>query len=672
MYSNIYFLYWGGYMLYGVSRAFFSMCAFVLTLSCVIYSIGRNKNGKRQSKMFLAILINVAISSLCAVASDIFQDPGASFHESAHGILLLSNEIYFVMHSALAPMFVVYIIIVNGLAINRSVKKFLHLFIPFIIVEIIVVLNPITEVIFRIDEYNRFCRGPWEVLIYAMACFYMLLGFYYIFRYREALVSDQRHALWYFYIIALAGIIIQLLAPILEVELFAESVALMGVMLSIENDGGLRDPVVDVFNRRAFIIDNTRLLNTSHEYVVASICITNLKLNFRMMSQDTAQEFNKEIIRWIKEQNPKNIVYNINSETFAIISLDSSEKTINQMEEDFRDRFSHRWEFGTMNLFLNSVMHIARIPDDVDSVELITDMVDFKPNVETKGIRIIKGEDLNYITERNNIENYLRDAIENDGFEVFYQPIYGVENDKIEAGEALLRLNIPGVGYIPPDKMIPIAEENGLITDIGNIVLIKVCQFIKRYHPERFGIKYIEVNLSLYQFMAGGIAESFSSILDKFGVDAKMINLEITETAAADGSDSLNRDIERLKSMGFGFSLDDYGTGYSNLSQIINSDFTNIKSDKSLLWDSEKSENSKMVLIDTIKMIRSLDINLIQEGVETQKQLEMVTGAGCNMIQGYYFSKPLEPETFIKYVKSFNVEDHKSGKSDEVNVEEEK
>jgi EAL domain-containing protein (putative c-di-GMP-specific phosphodiesterase class I) len=141
--------------------------------------------------------------------------------------------------------------------------------------------------------------------------------------------------------------------------------------------------------------------------------------------------------------------------------------------------------------------------------------------------------------------------------------------------------------------------------------------------------------------------------MNKFGIKPEQINLEITESASFHESEALARNIQRLRDIGFQFSLDDFGTGYSNLTYVINTEFENIKSDKGLLWDVDNYK-SKVVLLETIRMMRSLGMDVVQEGVETKEQLDLVVEAGANKIQGYYFSKPLPADEFINFLDKFN------------------
>ncbi|MBR3735770.1 MAG: EAL domain-containing protein, partial [Lachnospiraceae bacterium] len=238
-------------------------------------------------------------------------------------------------------------------------------------------------------------------------------------------------------------------------------------------------------------------------------------------------------------------------------------------------------------------------------------------------------------------------------FQVYYQPIYSTAEKRIMAAEALIRLFDPEYGFMPPEDMIKMAENEGYILQIGEIVFRKVCEFYRDNELDKKGIEYIEVNLSPIQCAQRKMAEEFEGIMKEYGIKPKQINFEITETATTSEMDNFIRNMKNFYLRGIDLSLDDYGTGYSNLTYIISMDFLNIKSDKGLLWDADKNRNSRMLLGDTIRMLRRLGVNVIQEGVETKYQLDFVLEAGANLIQGFYFSQPLRPDAFIDYVERF-------------------
>ena len=177
--------------------------------------------------------------------------------------------------------------------------------------------------------------------------------------------------------------------------------------------------------------------------------------------------------------------------------------------------------------------------------------------------------DRNQLTIQNNIDSIIDRALENGSFQVYYQPIYSVKEGKFVSAEALIRLKDPQHGFISPETLIVAAEKSGAIHKIGEVVFEKVCQFIASKEFEQLGLDYIEINLSVSQIMNGDLPETLLSIMNEYKISPDKINLEITETAAAYAQRVMTENLEKLTLAGISFSLDDYGTGYSNMQRVI-------------------------------------------------------------------------------------------------------
>ena len=193
-----------------------------------------------------------------------------------------------------------------------------------------------------------------------------------------------------------------------------------------------------------------------------------------------------------------------------------------------------------------------------------------------------------------------------------------------------------------------------MIHELGAFAFEEVCRVLSAYNLREKGIHYLELNLSLYQLLREGVLEKLEQCRAAYGVEAGQINLEITESVSSDETPAVQELLRHLQELGYTFSLDDYGTGYSNLARLIEGSYANVKIDKSLLWGGEKNPSTARLLRNMIRIIRSLDMNVVQEGVETKDQLERVVKAGCNLVQGYYFSKPLREADFISFLDSWD------------------
>lgn len=630
----------------------FLICTLILSVSCTVYFLMSKKLQKVQSYLLLIIMINISLSAITDIISNYIENTTIA----RGGLFTLqygTQMAFFICHITLAPLYALYVMMVNGIGLNRHKSYFYPILAPMALAEILVILNPFTKWMFYYDGNKNFVRGPYEFVIYGVAAFYLVLALYYMVKYRTAVTRTTNFTLWYFFSFTLVGILIQLINSDFKVELFAESVSLLGVMLSIENDAEFIDSATRAYNRKAFMNEIIRLLRTGHRYAVISISLTNMRFYQRMLNYNATTDVLTMISDWLSATDKQVRVYRVTPDNFAIIYLYDRESDVDMLVDIIAEQFTAGWRFNDVKLELNTVIRAALVPQEFADPDLILELTEQTTDIEHSGVTIMKGKNLEYITRRTLVEHAMRRALDEDEFKVYYQPIWNADTKKIETAEALVRLIDPALGFISPEEFIPIAEQNGLINDIGITVFEKVCAFLANERTKKVGLTYVEVNLSIYQLIVGNTIEQFKEAMGKYNVTPDQINLEITETGSVGNSAALLNKIDELKELGFKFSLDDYGTGYSNLTYIINMDFTNIKSDKGLLWDADNNENSKILITDTIQMMRRLGFNVIQEGVETKEQLDLVVNAGANLIQGYYFSKPVPEDEFLAYVEKF-------------------
>jgi EAL domain-containing protein (putative c-di-GMP-specific phosphodiesterase class I) len=238
--------------------------------------------------------------------------------------------------------------------------------------------------------------------------------------------------------------------------------------------------------------------------------------------------------------------------------------------------------------------------------------------------KIMSGEDLSFLIKHAAMENAVNKGLAEKRFEVFYQPTYYLDDLRLHGAEALIRLRDEEMGLIFPDEFIPVAEQLDHIDEIDDFVLKEVCEFIKSGVPKEKGIETINVNLSVIECMRPGFVDHVIKIVNEAGVDKRWITFEITESLPSEDYAVLSRVISELKQRGFHFAMDDYGTGYSNMLSIFSIDFDLVKIDKSILWGAEKTELGRIILENSVRMIRQMNKKILVEGVETLGQIELL------------------------------------------------
>lgn len=248
--------------------------------------------------------------------------------------------------------------------------------------------------------------------------------------------------------------------------------------------------------------------------------------------------------------------------------------------------------------------------------------------------------------DRLRLESRLRRAAERGELYLNYQPQVDINTGRIYGAEALMRWHDPGYGLISPKEFIPIAEESGLIIPIGEWLLRTACLQIKTWQDNGFNDIKLSVNISLRQFMQKEFAHTVDRILKEAGIDAGYLELELTESIIMDNAETVIKILNELKQIGVRLAIDDFGTGYSSLIYLKHMPIDIIKIDQSFVRDMTVDSDDAAICDAIIKLAKSLDLEVIAEGVETMEQLELLRSLDCNNIQGYIISKPLSCNDF--------------------------
>ncbi len=252
--------------------------------------------------------------------------------------------------------------------------------------------------------------------------------------------------------------------------------------------------------------------------------------------------------------------------------------------------------------------------------------------------------------DRKTIENDLRRAISDGWFELHYQPQIDIDREVVVGVEALLRLRHPKKGLMMPDKFISIAEETGLIVPIGTWVLRTACQQAMDWRKSGLPALRVAVNLSPLQFQESNFTETIIAGLADSGLDAALLEVEITENILIRDTATVIDVLHKLKELGVQIAMDDFGTGYSSLGYLQRFPFDRIKIDRSFINELSDGSGSAAIVGAVIALSKRLNMATTAEGIETREQLEYLRNEGCDEAQGYYFGRPMPAADLIKRI----------------------
>lgn len=625
-----------------------TIAALMVALSDILFTKIQGRMGKKQNYLFLMLLITVAVNSACDVITA-YSLPYRSNSSFAMDLGNLARYLYFVFHTMLSPLFFFYVARVCGVSFKTNVFKRYFFYGLFLVTELVAILNPITGWVYYLDENMEYKRNWGIGVIYVMAGVFIVLALSYLMTTWGALTLKRRTGIILFATIAITGIMIQLASTELKVELFAEAVGLTGLMIIIENEDDRLDSNTGIYNRQALITDLGSYIIHNNPLYSMCIRITTPEIITHRSDVDNTELIEHSVAEYLQTLVQRFNIYRVGPKNFVLIIFDRKDQNVSDIANSIVSRFEKPWLFADSIALLSVAIQIIEIPERINSVKDALYMFDSIPELHSDK-KIYIGSDLDYLFRRFSVEKSIRSGLSSHKLEVYYQPTYCIDGKTLHGAEALVRLNDDEMGMVGPDEFIPIAEENGLIDSIDDFVLLEVCKLLKEISLPSYGMDCININLSVVQCLKPGFVEHIKGIVEEAGIDKKYINFEITESLSASNYSILSDVVSALKREGFKFSMDDYGTGYSNLRALASMDLDVIKIDKSILWEAEKNEFGKIILENNIRMIHQMRRKILVEGVETESQIELLRPLGVNYLQGYYFSRPVPKDQFIKII----------------------
>lgn len=335
----------------------------------------------------------------------------------------------------------------------------------------------------------------------------------------------------------------------------------------------------------------------------------------------------------------------------------SGEQAISELLDRILGRMSEAIEVEGRELSLSCSIGVAVYPEDGDEFDALMTRAE-------KAMLQAKQEGRNtyrYFTERLNsdslgflsIAHGIRDALAHKQFVLHYQPQIELASGRVIGAEALIRWQHPTQGMIPPGQFIAVAEQTGLIVEIGEWVLMEACRQAVAWQQLGLPPLVIAVNISAVQFQRGNFGQTVEQALAASGLEPWRLEIELTESAMLQNIDELQTLLLQMKNRGIGLSIDDFGTGYSSLAYLKKLNIDRLKIDQSFVRDITSDANDEAIIRAIVQMAHTLNLKVIAEGVENQMALQRLRDCRCDEVQGYYFAKPMPSEAFVEYLLGY-------------------
>lgn len=519
---------------------------------------------------------------------------------------------------------------------------------------ILIVTSPYTHLVSYFDERNIYNHGPLMILLYAMAALHLFTASIMIIIKRRRFNRYQVVTIVAFVVVIFLGVLIQAIYPYLLVGQFGCTLVLYFLYSSLENPAYYTYKGTSCFNKTSFLEYSKYRLQKKEFMNLYAFGIKDYDYFKESLSLKNLDRLSCNVAEFINSYYGGQAFCIADDKFIIMLDKDDEEYVINARLTQY---FANPIDLVDTSVALNINYAVIRNINPELKIDMIENALYYILDNESECGEHADFENVvEKIRRKKRISHIIKEAISNNGFNVYYQPILNVSTGTFTSVEALVRLINDELGFISPEEFIPIAENEGLILQIGETVFEKVCSFIKESDCiNKLGVHYIEINLSPIQCLQPDITKRFKMIMDRYDVNPKWINLEITETASFEQNDIFVNNINEFHNMGVEFSIDDYGSGFASADYLFRLPVNIVKIDKGILWQAMKDDNAGIVLICTLSMIKMLGKKIVVEGAEDEHMVKLLVDNGVDYIQGYFYSKPLPEKDYVDFLLNHNL-----------------
>lgn len=511
------------------------------------------------------------------------------------------------------------------------------------------VLIWVFPIYFHTENNDLYTYGNSVLATYVFAVSFVLATIIFAIRFRHHMATRRFASVLAWMLIWLAAAIVQFLTSTLPMVGFAAALGLNIIYAELENPEANIDKETGAFTAHALILYMDQLFRQKKSFSGLNVLLYPDDAN---LNREEAKVLLVSVAKSLQSIPGALVFRNIGNE---FVMLFENEQDMTAGYETVRTLLSHPIPADRRMLFYHVryiLMPTSAVAESADEVFWFHNY--FTPSGIDADFSVIDEETVSSFRKTAEIKEMIAESIKEDRIEVFYQPIYSTKTKTFVSAEALVRIRSREGDIVPPGVFIPVAEQSDLILQIGEIVFRQVCDFLRRVDIRAIGMRYVEVNLSVAQIEQRTLASDFKRIVGEAGIDPTLLNLEITESATLNSRNILIQNMTSLIEHGIRFSLDDFGTGQSNLDYVLTMPVDVIKFDHTLTRAYFENEKAQFVMETTIEMVRRMGLEIVAEGIETKEQLDRMIELGINFIQGFYFSKPIPEKEFLAFIREHN------------------
>lgn len=628
----------------------FLIAAMVILLLILWNFLGQKRADDLNNQIFLFFAVLGILDVAAELLSNYYISLGGGDSSLA---AILATTVFYLFQALLPFTLICYIVTLHDNKMISAKKMLLPGLATFLLIGL-VLINPFTEKLFYFDLAEGYVEGPWYKLMYYSAFCHMAAAFILIISWGRRLGYRKTMVLLEILVISGSGVVIQFLDHSLLMTGFGLSLGILSLFITINNPNVNTDSLTGVYNHLYLTRKCEELIATGKSFHIITVYLYQLKYINKIIGiqgGDRALQLTADMISELCGKK----AYRITGKRFLVVagSMKEYEYFLTKLEQMFGAETSMNVDRRkiSMPVILSGITEAQALGD----CGLILEYAEYLESLAAQSglTEVIQNDrkNLDGFLYQKKVEQYLHTAISEDRFELYYQPVYSTVEKRFVTLEALSRLHHPELGWITPDVFIQIAEKNHMIEQITDLQFRRICRFLKENCAALSGLWNVKMNLSSLDLMRSDCSSHFIRIMDEYGIPHDWIQFEITETVATEYNGSLKKVADDFTAAGIRLCLDDFGSGYANLNTVMRLPFSSIKLDRSLLFDICSDEKRALFYQSVVETFRRMNYRIVAEGVETEAEMRLLSSWDVDMIQGYYFSKPLPQKELLELLK---------------------
>lgn len=616
----------------------FRIAAALICVTCIFYTAVMRRSSKKRlrSRLFLAMLLIIFINCMTGLIST-FVAPSDLPYTLRLVITYCCNFLYYLTHLALIPIFCIYIIVVCEVfhkLSKRNIKIFLA---PFLVLELVVLTNPITHFYFYVDENLNYARGTGLYIAYIVCIAYVLFCVYLIKRFWNTMNNLQKVAMFYFMFLATSATIIQMLFPAVVCELMGEALGLMGLMIMIERDDYRLDYRTNAYNKSALLHDMNVYFGVKRDFYVICVRVINDDLYRRIVGHEGYDSLMAEIADFLEKLDDRYDSYRSSGGNFFLVCPEATKEDVDAILLNIEDRFKKSFSAGGGITNVKIKVLCAKCPDELSDAGDIILLAEAE--LENIDKMVLRGNDLDFIIRKISIEKAITKGVAESSFKVMYQPVYDKNTRKIASAEAFLTLKELEALKISFSEFKSVAENTGFVTELEFRMIDSVCRFISEGLAHTVTTRFsIVIHIMSVQVLTHELVKRVKESIDKYNVDPKFLVFDVSDTIAMQAEDELEYILDEFSKLGLPFVLATDDAGLLGLDSRIVAKFDGVAINVKKHYESVHQGQEDIILKNRTTMIGQLGMIMILSGIDSEDLYKKASKVNGNYMVGTYLA----------------------------------